>query len=151
METLRDSSELKEAADILNEELVVRLRDQRTSREDTLRRHLRKLCQRSRVKIAVLSDDQGLPLVIEGEAMAGEVVSAVVTILGETLDRVGRILEKPEARFSSLDLSFDEKLAIRKFEVLDRSYSLFTIGPSDGDVRSEFEITIMQLTSVLST
>ncbi len=150
METLRDSSELKEAADILGEELVVRMRDQRSSREDKLRRHLRTLCQRSKSKIAVLSDNQGLPLVTEGDVMNEDLVSAAVTILGETLERVGRMLERPDTHFISLDLSFDERLFVQKFDVLDQSYHLLVIGPSDGDIRSELELSIMQITSILS-
>ena len=150
METLRDSSELKEAADILGEELVVRLRDQRSSREDKLRHKIRELAQRSRSRIVVLSDDQGLPLVAQGDAIDSERVSAAVTLLGDTLSRVGRIVGRPDAHYVALELSFDERLVVLQFEVQERTYYLFSIGPSDVDIRSELELSIMQVDSILS-
>jgi len=111
MRTLWDSSEIKEAASLLNDVLgktaqatgpvpqiapeVNRARN--LSRGDRLDESLMSMCTRGEFHGAVLADDSGLPLAVYNSPVDDDVIAAFTSVLGKSLDRTAQLLKQPTA------------------------------------------------------
>lgn len=153
MQKLRDSSEVKEAATLLGVLL------QETTAEDAARtgfrgeriqRALRELCVRAGLETASLCDRHGLPLAVHNGNSPEETVAALTTVLGDALDKAAQIAGWPGATSLSVDFDYQDKLVLRRFLVDDVPYFLVVQCSQDTDERSELEISLEQISAILS-
>jgi hypothetical protein len=120
------------------------------NRADRLENILEALCRRAGLAGAVAADESGLALAATGGGLPAEVLEAFTSVLGEALERAGRILGRRAADTISMDLDYSDKLVLRRFDFGEQRYSLMAICPQGVDERSEFEVSIGQIVSVLS-
>jgi hypothetical protein len=163
MRTLWDSSEIKEAAALLNDVLGKRApspepppqikpganRTGHLSRGDQLDESLMSMCNRGKFHGAVLADDSGLPLAVYNSPVDDEVIAAFTSVLGKSLDRTAQLLKQPTANNISMDINYLDKLVLRKFHIKEETYYLMIISPQLVDERAEVELTITHISSIL--
>lgn len=153
MQKLRDSSEVKEAASLLGVLL------QETTAEDAARtgfrgeriqRALKELCVRARLDAASLCDRHGLPLAVFEGTMPQETIAALTTVLGDALAKAAQIAGWAGATSIAVDVDYEAKLVLRRFLVDDVPYFLVVQCPQETDERSEVEISLEQISSILA-
>jgi hypothetical protein len=111
---------------------------------------LESLCRRAGLSTAAAVDESGLALAVTGDVLPAESLAAFGSVLGEALERAGRILGHRAADTISMDLDYTNKIVLRRFELDERRYSLMAICLQGTDERSELEVTIGEIVSVLS-
>ncbi len=119
-------------------------------RGDQLEQVIRNMCQRSHFSGAVVTDDTGLPFAVVDPPVSVEAISAFTTVLGGALERAGTLLGHHGAEYLSIDINYEEKIILRRFLIDDAPYYLLAICPQDVDERSEIEISIVQIVSILN-
>ncbi len=120
-----------------------------TYRGDQLEQVIKNMCQRSHFSGAVVTDDTGLPFAVVNPPVSMEAVSAFTSVLGGALERAGSLLGHHGAEYLSIDINYEEKIILRRFLINDISYYLLAICPQEVDERSEIEISIDQIRSIL--
>ncbi len=118
-------------------------------RGDRLENALFAMCKRGGFQGSVLVDSNGLPLAVYNSPVEEESMAAVTTILGSALGKAGRLLEQTDAGSISMDINYVDKAVIRRFAVNDLPYFLMVVCPQEVDERSEVELSIESLTSIL--
>lgn len=163
MRTLWDSSEIKEAAALLNDVLgkaahspgpptqIVPEMNKVVSptRGDRLDETLMSMCNRGKFHGAVLADDSGLPLAVYNSPVDDNVIAAFTSVLGKSLDRTAQLLRQPSANNISMDINYLDKLVLRKFQSNEETYYLMIISPQHVDERAEVELTLTHILSIL--
>ncbi|SEA57031.1 hypothetical protein SAMN05660420_02506 [Desulfuromusa kysingii] len=120
-----------------------------TYRGDQLEQVLRNMCLRSHFGGAVVTDATGLPFAVVNPPVSMEAVSAFTSVLGSALERAGSLLGQHGAEYLSLDINYEEKIILRRFLIHELPYFLLVICPQEVDERSEIEISIDQIVSIL--
>lgn len=118
-------------------------------RGDRLENTLYIMCKRGGFVGAVLADNSGLPLAVYNSPVTDEAIAAFTTVLGDALEKAGRLLKQTEANTISMDINYTEKAVLRRFLINDSPYFLMTICPQEVDERAEVELSIDQVTSIL--
>lgn len=118
-------------------------------RGDKLENTLYAMCQRGGFQGAVVADTGGLPLAVYNSPVADEAIAAFTTVLGDALDKAGKFLEQYDADNISVDINYTEKAVLRRFHINDLPYFIMTICPQEVDERSEVELSIDQIISIL--
>lgn len=118
-------------------------------RGDQLEQVIKNMCQRSHFKGAVVTDDTGLPFAVVNPPVSMEAISAFTVVLGGALERAGSLLGHHGAEYLSIDINYEEKIILRRFLINDAPYFLLAICPQEVDERSEIEISIDQIVSIL--
>ncbi len=161
MSLLRDSSEIREAIElaqilcggrtavVAHEEFSLEP-ESVPFRGDRLERILDLLCRRSNIKGAVVSDASGLPVAALNPPVSTEATSAFTSILGQALERAGSLLGEYDAEYLSLDINYEDKIVLRRFMIADSTFFLVAHCPQEIDERSEIELSITQIITVLS-
>lgn len=149
MSRLRISSELREAATLLGEIAEVSRARTLPSRGERLQRVLSQLCTRAGLRGAAVADDQGLPLAVYNAPYRVDVLGAVASILGHALAHAAKVLDEGAAHTITMDLGLDEKVVVRRFDSGDDTYYLVVVCPSELDERSEVEVSLTQLASIV--
>ncbi len=108
------------------------------------------LCLRASLAGAVLADDSGLPLAAHGRSVATENLAAFTSVLGEALEKAGRFLGHFAADYISMDVDYEHKLVLKRFLLEGSPYYLVVLGPQNVDERSELEVSVGHVLSVLS-
>lgn len=148
---LQDYSEIQEAASLFDELIKQRaLVSSELYRGDQLENILVEMCRRAGFNGAVLADTDGLPLAIHNNPVGNEEISAFTTVLGMAMERAGSLLGEYDVNNISLDVNYTDKAVLRKFVVSDTPFFLMIICPQEVDERSEVELTINQITSILA-
>jgi len=119
-------------------------------RGDQLEQVIHNMCKRGHFSGAVVTDDTGLPFAVVNPPVSMEAVSAFTVVLGGALERAGSLLGHHGAEYLSMDINYEEKIILRRFLINDASYFLLAICPQEADERSEIEISIDQIVSILS-
>ena len=147
----RISSELNEAAALLGAiaEDVRRRASPLQGRGERLQRVLAQLCARARFKGAAVADAQGLPLATHNLPLAADAIGAIASVLGGALTTVGRATGHPEAASITVELGLDQKLVVRRIAEGDPAYFLVVLCPLGTDERSEIELSLRQLGSLV--
>jgi len=163
MRTLWDSSEIKEAAALFNE-ILARSGTHPVSpagppggekvwesvyRGGQLEEELVSLCTRGKFSSAVLADIHGLPLAVHNGPAAVEVLAASASVLGESLEKTTRLLNRPQIDNISVDIDYIDKIVLRKFFIDKEPYFLMIIGPQHVDERAEVELSISYISTIL--
>ena len=118
-------------------------------RGDKLENVLFAMCRRGGFSGAVIVDSDGLPLAVYNSPVAEELAAAFTMILGEALEKGANLLNQADASNISVDINYLEKAVVRKFPISEATYYLMTICPQDMDERSEIELSIEQVVSIL--
>jgi predicted regulator of Ras-like GTPase activity (Roadblock/LC7/MglB family) len=119
-------------------------------RGDRLEYALASLCQRGGLSGAVVADAQGLPLADYQSPVGGEVLAAFTSVLAGALERAGQLLGAQGADIISMDLNYTDKIVLRRFALEGEPYFLLVICSQDLDERTEVELSIDQITAILS-
>jgi hypothetical protein len=79
-----------------------------------------------------------------------ESLAAFASVLGEALQKAGRFLGRSGADYISMDVDYENKVALKSFRLDGRPFSLMVLCRQAVDERSELEVSIEQLVSLLS-
>lgn len=120
------------------------------TRADRLAFVLDALCLRAGLAGAVIADESGFPLAEHGHSLASENLAVFTSVLGEALEKAGRLLGHHAADYISMDVDYERQLALKRFVLAEKPYFLVVVGPQGSDQRSELEVSIGQVVSVLS-
>ena len=153
MAKLRDSSEIKEAAELFGQLLESnRAQDAQRilKRGERLEGSLRIMCERAGFSGAAVADDDGLMLASFGVTIDNDVLSALAIVTDESLSRIAHLFRREDINHSSVDINFQDKIVTRRFDVDDSPYFLLVVCPQETDERSEVELSIDQITSIVS-
>ena len=152
METLRDSSEIKEAAalfgELFSDRRAAAITPQR-SREQRLAQALRMMAERSGISYAAVVDERGLPLAAHGDALTDSAVGAFVTLASDCLGKIAGIVESWDIRHVAYDIGYTDKAVVRAFTVGDKPFYLIIICGQDTDERSEVELSIEAISAIV--
>ncbi len=118
-------------------------------RSDKLSVLLADMAARAGFDQVVLSDGAGLPLAAYAAPSEGAVLSALASILGEALERVGEYLEKEKGESISVDVGYADKLVLRRFDFAAGTFYITVLCGQDVDERSELELSVDEIRSIL--
>ena len=152
MDRLRDCSEMKEAAQLLDELLAQAQADRLaggTHRQDRLQNLLETMCRRGSFTGAVLADGHGLPLVAHRCPLEPGALAAFTSVLSNALDKASVLLGEESAPQIGLDTTLTEKAVLRRFLIAEQPHYLLVFCPQTVDERSELELSLEQLATVL--
>ncbi len=167
MSTFRDSSELLEAAQLFRGLVLARepagpaeaavgsslgAASAASSgfRGDRLEDALAAMCRRGGLAGAVVADSAGLPLAAHNSPVALESLAAFTSVLGEALEKAARYLGQPGADYITMDVSYQDKVVLRRFLLGERPCYLMVLCAQGTDERAEVEVSIRQVQSILT-
>lgn len=119
-------------------------------RGDRLEYILSSMCKRGGLIGAVVADAKGLPLSDFNSPVGGEILAAFTSVLGSALERAATLLGESGAEVISMDINYTDKIVLRRFPVAGEHYFLLVICPQTLDERTEIELSIEQITTVLT-
>lgn len=118
-------------------------------RGDRLEYILSSMSKRGGLIGAVVADAKGLPLSDYNSPVGGDILAAFTSVLGSALERAATLLGESGAELISMDINYTDKIVLRRFPVAGEQYFLLVICPQDLDERTEVELSIEQITTVL--
>ncbi len=118
-------------------------------RGDRLENTLFAMCKRGGFVGSVLVDSGGLPLAVYNSPVEEQTIAAYTMVLGDALEKAGKILEQSDANTISMDINYIDKAVIRRFLINELPYFLMVICPQEVDERAEVELSIDKITSIL--
>lgn len=107
------------------------------------------MCKRSGFMGAVIADRSGLPLAVFNSPVGDDSVAAFTSVLGDALDRAGMLLKQKDANNISMDINYTDKVVLRRFLSAEQPFYLMVICDQAVDERSEVELSIDQVKTVL--
>lgn len=119
-------------------------------RGDRLEYILSSMCRRGGLSGAVVADAKGLPLADFNSPVGGDTLAAFTSVLGNALERAGTLLGESGAELISMDINYTDKIVLRSFHVEGEQYFFLVICPQELDERTEVELSIEQVTAVLT-
>ena len=119
-------------------------------RGDRLEFILSSMCRRGGLNGAVVADSKGLPLADFNSPVGGDILAAFTSVLGNALERAGTLLGESGAEIISMDINYTEKIVLRRFSIEGDQYFFLVICPQELDERTEVELSIEQVTAVLT-
>jgi hypothetical protein len=120
-------------------------------RGDRLENTLYAMCKRGGFQGAVIADGNGLPLAVYNSPVGDDAIAAFTIVLGDALEKAGRLLDQSDANNISLDINLTDKAVLRRFAISDLPYFMMMICPQDVDERAEAELSIDQIIAILKT
>ncbi len=120
------------------------------SKADQLENTLMLMCKRGGLIGAVISDSQGLLIAVHNSPVENERLAAFTTILGDALISSERLLGGEVSNYISIDINYTDKAVLRSFAVEKEVNYLMVICSQEVDERSEVEISIDKVTTILS-
>jgi hypothetical protein len=119
-------------------------------RAERVRQLLADMCKRGGFSGAVLADRSGLALAEFNSPFDIDALAAFASVVGGILDQAERLLGKRDANNLALDINYVEKIVVRKFTLVHQPAFLLLVCPQSIDERSEVELSIDLIASVLS-
>lgn len=119
-------------------------------RAERVRQLLADMCKRGGFSGAVLADRSGLALAEFNSPFDIDALAAFASVVGGILDQADRLLGKRDANNLALDINYVEKIVVRKFTLVHQPAFLLLVCPQSIDERSEVELSIDLIASVLS-
>ena len=110
---------------------------------------LREMCRRGEFSGAVVADDAGLPVADFNCQMDPGAVAACGSVLADTMQKAGRLLNQQETNNISMDIGYVDKITMRRFEIGETPYFLMVICPRTVDERKEIQVSINRIMGVL--
>lgn len=118
-------------------------------RGDRLENVLVAMCRRGGLNGAVVSDNSGLPLAVFNSPVDADSIAAFTSVLGDALNKADRFLEQRGADYISMDVNYEDKVAVRRFSAGGTDLYLMVLCGQAVDERSEMEVSIRQIASIL--
>ena len=118
-------------------------------RSEQLARVLADMAARAGFAAVVLSDRAGLPLASYGPEDATRILAALGSVLGETLEQVGRYLQTERGETVAVDVGYTDKLVLRRFEFEAGTFYVVVLCSQDVDERSELELSVEAIRRIL--
>lgn len=119
-------------------------------RAERVRQLLADMCKRGGFSGAVLADRSGLALAEFNTPFDIDALAAFASVVGGILEQADRLLGKRDANNLALDINYVEKIVVRKFALAHQPAFLLLICPQSIDERSEVELSIDLIASVLA-
>ncbi len=116
---------------------------------DQLELLLSNLCQQSGFQTAIVADDQGLPIGGYNPPIDVDRLAAFTSVLSMAIDKTPYFFNNSEANNISIDISYLDKVVVRKFLIDDIPFLLLIICPQEIDERAYIELFSDQITSLL--
>jgi hypothetical protein len=82
--------------------------------------------------------------------VGADTLAAFTSVLGNALVRAGTLLGEVGAELISMDINYTEKIVLRRFPIEGQQYFFLVICPQELDERTEVELSIEQITKVLT-
>jgi predicted regulator of Ras-like GTPase activity (Roadblock/LC7/MglB family) len=152
MRRLRDSSEVREAVDLLGNiirETPPREGGQAGSRGERLRRVLGRMCARSGFAAAAVTDGTGLPLAAHALPFPAETAGALASVLGTAMERVADVAGERNVSSISVDVSLVDKLVVRRLSLPSAAYYLLVLCAQTVDEHAEIELSVDELRAIV--
>lgn len=108
------------------------------------------MCEKNHFHGAVVADEMGFPLADYQSPIPPDALAAFTSVLGDTLQKAGSILELTYANNVSMDINENDKLLLRKFDVLNSTYYLLTVCPREVEPLGEMEAAVAAICTELS-
>jgi len=124
--------------------------DEQSFKSDILGDILASMCERGDLYGTVLADEMGFPLDEYNSPVSTEALAAFTSVLHDTMEKAGTILNVHDANNISMDINENDKLILRKFEVLNSTYYLLAVCPQEAEPIGEMEIAVSKIISKLS-
>ncbi len=115
-----------------------------------LRDILATMCEQGDLYGTVIADEMGFPLDDYNSPVSSEALAAFTSVLNDTLEKADSILDMHDANNLSMDISENDKLILRKFEVLNSTYYLLAVCPQESEPLGEMEVAISKIIAKLS-
>jgi predicted regulator of Ras-like GTPase activity (Roadblock/LC7/MglB family) len=119
------------------------------TRSSQLERVLTRMCQRGGFTGAIIADAHGLALAAFNTPVQEEALAAFTTVLGGALEKAASLLQMHDANNISLDISYTDKLVLRRFLTRERTVYLMILCPQQVDERTEIELSVDEITGIL--
>lgn len=119
-------------------------------RGDRIEKTLQVMCKRGDFTGAVIADFSGLPIAAYNSPVGTNALAAFTSVLGTALEKAAHLLDQHEADNISMDINYIDKIVLRRFNIEGLQYYLMVICPQNVDERSEIELSIEQIISILS-
>ena len=119
-------------------------------RGDRIENALEIMCRRGEFIGAVIADINGLPLAVYNSPVGTDALAAFTSVLGNALEKAGHLLDQHGADNISMDINYTDKVVLRRFIVAGQDYYLMIVCPQTVDERSEIELSIEQIISIMS-
>ncbi len=119
-------------------------------RGDLLEHTIVAMCKRGGFKGAVVADSDGLSLAVFNSPVDDDALAAFTVVLGEALEKAGKVLNQQEANFISMDINYTDKVALRRFLLDDENpFYMMVICRQEIDEKDEVELSIDQIKTIL--
>ena len=118
-------------------------------RGDRIEKALEIMCRRGEFIGAVIADINGLPLAVYNSPVGTDALAAFTSVLGNALEKAGHLLNQHGADNISMDINYTDKVVLRHFIVAGQDYYLMIVCPQSVDERSEIELSIEQIISIM--
>lgn len=118
-------------------------------RGEQLEHALATMCRRGDLAGAVVADRRGFALAVHNSPVDDDAIAAFTTVLGDALEKAATLLGEHGAENISMDINYTDKVVLRRFSVDGLPYFIMVICPQHVDERSEVEISIDQITTIL--
>lgn len=119
-------------------------------RGEQLEHALVTMCRRGGLTGAVVADRRGFALAVHNSPVDDDAIAAFTTVLGEALEKAALLLGEHGAENIAMDINYSDKVVLRRFTIDGQPYFLMVLCPQQIDERSEVEISIDQITRILS-
>ena len=124
--------------------------DEPLYRGDLLENTVVAMCKRGGFNGAVVADSDGLSLAIFNSPVDEDALAAFTVVLGDALEKAGKVLNQQEANYISMDINYTDKVVLRRFLLDDESpFYMMVICRQEVDERDEVELSIDQIRTIL--
>lgn len=120
-------------------------------RGEQLEHALATMCRRGGLAGAVVADRRGFALAVHNSPVDDDAIAAFTTVLGDALEKAATLLGEHGAENIAMDINYTDKVVLRRFSVEGSPYFIMVLCPQQVDERSEVEISIDQITTILSS
>lgn len=124
--------------------------DEQEFRGSELNEILKEMCEKNHFHGAVVADEMGFPLADHQSPLSTDALAAFTSVLGDSLEKANSILDVQNANNISMDISENDKLSLRKFEVLNSTYFLITVCPLEVEPLGVMEVAVSRISTELS-
>jgi len=124
--------------------------DEPLYRGDLLENTVVAMCRRGGFNGAVVADSDGLSLAVFNSPVDEDALAAFTVVLGDALEKAGKVLNQQEASYISMDINYTDKVVLRRFLLNDDNpFYMMVICGQEVDERDEVELSIDQIRTIL--
>ena len=118
-------------------------------RSDKLVFALESMCRRGDFLGAIIADENGFPLADFNSPVSVDQMAAYTGVLGDSMIKGRHFLSEEAVNNISMDINYTDKIVLRRFSGQGQHFHLLVICPQDVDERSEMELTVEELQTMI--